>query len=133
MNKLFLIFLLINSISNIINISFEETKIPKDNSINKTSIYFIKCGNSDSILIESNGHFGLVDSSRAYKYIENEVEHVQINKTIGEKNHWSKDPDKSVQAVINYLNYLKVDKLDFILATHAHNDHIQKKTQQKYL
>ena len=124
MNKLFLIFLLINSISNIINISFEETKIPKDNSINKTSIYFIKCGNSDSILIESNGHFGLVDSSRAYKYIENEVEHVQINKTIGEKNHWSKDPDKSVQAVINYLNYLKVDKLDFILATHAHNDHI---------
>ena len=124
MNKLFLIFLLINLISNIISISIEETKIPKDNIINKTSIYFIKCGNSDSILIESNGHFGLVDSSRAYKYIENEVEHVQINKTIGEKNHWSKDPDKSVQAVINYLNYLKVDKLDFILATHAHNDHI---------
>ena len=49
---------------------------------------------------------------------------MQINETIGEKDHWSTDPDKSVQAVINYLNYLKVDKLDFIISTHAHNDHI---------
>ena len=126
MRKIFLYFLLINSFLNIFiyTYSIEEIEFQNDFRISKSSIYFIKCGKSDSILIESNGHFGLVDSSRAYKYIEHEVEHVQINKTIGEKDHWTKDPDKSVQAVITYLNYLKVDKLDFIIATHAHNDHI---------
>ena len=126
MNKIFIIFLLINSFQNIFiyTYSLEDIKIPKDINNNKTLIYFIKCGNSDSMIIESNGHFGLVDSSKAYKFIEHEVEHVEINETIGEKNNWSKDPDKSVQAVINYLNYLKVDKLDFIIATHSHNDHI---------
>ena len=126
MNKIFIIFLLINSFQNIFiyTYSLEDIKIPKDINNNKTLIYFIKCGKSDSMIIESNGHFGLVDSSKAYKFIEHEVEHVEINETIGEKNHWSKDPDKSVQAVINYLNYLKVDKLDFIIATHSHNDHI---------
>ena len=104
--------------------SYSVNEINFKLNTNKSAIYFIKCGSSDSIIIESNGHFGLVDSSRSYKYIENEVEHVQINETIGEKDHWSTDPDKSVQAVINYLNYLKVDKLDFIISTHAHNDHI---------
>ena len=117
-----IILILLNLLRNIYSYSDNEINLPLN--LNKSSLYFLKVGSSDSIIIESNGHFGLVDSSKPYKDIKNEVEHVQINETIGEKNHWSTDPDKSVQAVINYLNYLKVDKLDFIISTHSHNDHI---------
>jgi beta-lactamase superfamily II metal-dependent hydrolase len=91
---------------------------------NRSMVHFIKCGSADSILIESNGKFGLVDTSNPYKYIENEVEPVQINEFIGERHQWVENPNESVQAVLNYLDYLKVDKLDFILGTHAHSDHI---------
>ena len=121
MNEI-IILILLNLLRNIYSYSDEEINLPLN--LNKSFLYFLKVGSSDSIIIESNGHFGLVDSSKPYKDIKNEVEHVQINETIGEKNHWSTDPDKSVQAVINYLNYLKVDKLDFIISTHSHNDHI---------
>ena len=117
-----IILILLNLLRNIYSYSDEEINLPLN--LNKSFLYFLKVGSADSIIIESNGHFGLVDSSKPYKDIKNEVEHVQINETIGEKNHWSTDPDKSVQAVINYLNYLKVDKLDFIISTHSHNDHI---------
>ena len=110
------IILFLNLITYIFPIIIEEN--------NDNIIHFIKSGNSDSILVEANGHYGLIDTSKPYKYIENEVEHVQINKTIGEKNHWVKDPDQSVQAVINYLNYKQIQKLDFIIATHSHSDHI---------
>ena len=44
-------------------------------------IHFIKYGSADSILIESNGKFGLIDSSNSYRYIEQEVESVQIDKS----------------------------------------------------
>jgi beta-lactamase superfamily II metal-dependent hydrolase len=87
-------------------------------------IHFIRCGSSDSILLEACGHYGLIDSSTPYKYIEQEVEHVQIDILNEEIDQSLDDPDKSVKAVINYLNYLKVDKLDFIIGTHAHSDHI---------
>ena len=91
---------------------------------NRNMVHFIKCGSADSILIESNGRFGLVDTSNPYKYIKNEVEPVQIDESIGERHQWVENANESVQAVLNYLDYLKVDKLDFILGTHAHSDHI---------
>lgn len=87
-------------------------------------IHFIKCGSADSILIESNGKYGLVDSSFPYKYIENEVVSVNIDEKAGEENKWSENPNYSVQAVLNYLEFLKVNKLDFIIGTHSHADHI---------
>ena len=87
-------------------------------------IHFIRCGSSDSILLEAYGHYGLIDSSNPYKDIEKEVEHVQIDISKKEIDQSLDDPDKSVKAVINYLNYLKVDKLDFIIGTHSHSDHI---------
>ena len=125
MNKKIIIFLIINIIPNIYLLKENDIADINQKSFNslKTAIYFIKCGSSDSILVESNGHFGLIDSSKPYKYA-NEVEHVQINETIGEKDHTQTNPDKSVQAVINFLNYSKVDKLDFIISTHSHYDHI---------
>ena len=94
------------------------------NKNGQTAIHFMTVGSSDSILIEANGHYGLVDSGNPYQFIEHEVEHVQIDESIGERNQWDSNPDKTVQAVINYFNYLKIDKLDFIIGTHSHSDHI---------
>ena len=87
-------------------------------------IHFIKCGDGDSILIESNGKFGLVDSSNPFKSIKINLKPVQIDESIGEKDGSIDSADYSVQAVLNYLDYLKVDKLDFIIGTHSHSDHI---------
>lgn len=120
--KNLLVFLFLLLIVNIFSFSNKEMKIPEKNGQN--IIHFINCGSSDAILLEANGHFGLIDSSNPYQYIQNEVEHVQIDESIGEVNQWVSDPDKSIQAVINYLNYLQIDKLDFIIGTHAHSDHI---------
>ena len=99
-----------------------EKKLSDSNNIN--IVHFIKCGSADSILIESNNKYGLIDSSNPYEFIQNEVEHVQIDESIGERNQWSSSQDESVQAVINYLDNLKVNKLEFIIGTHAHSDHI---------
>ena len=87
-------------------------------------IHFINWGQADSILIESNGKYGLVDSSNPYNGSINVVESVQIDKSIGEK-HWPENSDNSVKAVLNYLSYLKIDKLDFIIGTHSHLDCIE--------
>ena len=112
-----IVFIIIQSIVKILSKNIIE-------NTNTNMLHFINTASSDAILIESNGHFGLIDSGNPYQYIKNEVEHVQIDESIGERNQWTSDPDQSVQAVIDYLNYLKVDKLDFIIGTHAHSDHI---------
>ena len=96
----------------------------KQKTNTKNIIHFIRCGSSDSILIESNGKYGLIDSSNPYKYIKNEIEKVKINLSKGEKHQWSHNQDESVQAVINYLKFLKIKKLNFVVGTHAHSDHI---------
>ena len=104
----------------IIFLKFSNSIIPN----NKNIIHFLHCGSSDSIIIESKGEYGLIDSSNPYKYIENEVEKVDIDSSKGEVNQWSENPNESVQSVLNYLNYLNVDKLKFIISTHSHSDHI---------
>ena len=73
-------------------------------------IHFIKCGHGDSILIEGNGHFGLIDSANHFINIRNNN---QINYNY-----------QGILIILNYLKYLKVKKLDFIIGTHAHSDHI---------
>ena len=77
-------------------------------------IHYIKLnGNgtqsSDAILIESNGHFGLIDASNKYP-------DTQYGIPI--------DRSASGAAVLDYLCSVGVTHLDFILATHAHSDHI---------
>ena len=104
------------SLINLINTNIDA----ESNSV----VHFLKCGSADAILIESNGKFGLIDSSNPYKNIENEVESAEIDGSKGEVNQWSSSADESVQAILNYLEYLKVNKLDFIIGTHAHSDHI---------
>ena len=93
----------------------EEDKIPEKSKTNGI-IHFINCGQADSILIEQKGRFGLIDASNPYADATDVVE------SAGKRTE--KNPDRSAQAVVNYLNHLKVTHLDFILSTHAHADHI---------
>lgn len=58
-------------------------------------IHFLKTGQSDCILLESNGNFGLIDTSTRANRIY----------------------------IKNYLKSLNINKLDFIILTHQHSDH----------
>lgn len=74
-------------------------------------IHFLNTSNSDAILIESNGHFALVDAGEG-----------------GENPRRKNDyPDYS-QKVVEYIKKVARDKdgkvfLDFVLCTHYHYDH----------
>jgi competence protein ComEC len=59
-------------------------------------LHFIDVDQGDSILIEDNGHFMLIDAG-----VEEEG-----------------------AVVVKYLNDLGIEKLDYVIATHPHNDHI---------
>ena len=107
-----LLFLIISTEAKKVAFLAEDDEKPKGKV--QGVIHFINCGRSDSILIEQNGRFGLIDSGNPYSGAE-EVE------VVGRA---EKNPDRSVQAIVNYLKHLKVEKLDFILSTHAHADHI---------
>ena len=104
-------------------INSQTDKNDNNNIYNRNIIHFIKCG-GDCILIEGNGKFGLIDASNNYEFIKNEVESVNIDPFHGEINQWTNISENSVQAVLDYLELLNITKLDFIIATHSHNDHI---------
>jgi competence protein ComEC len=66
-------------------------------AVNPTvKLHFIDVDQGDSILIEDNGHFMLIDAG-----VEEEG-----------------------AVVVKYLNDLGIEKLDYVIATHPHNDHI---------
>ena len=86
----------------------DETKVLSDDRI-----HFLNTGCSDAILIESNGHFALIDSGE------------------GDSNPRRKTAYKGYSAeVIGFLKKTAVSPedgkvhLDFILGTHCHYDHI---------
>lgn len=60
------------------------------------SVHFIDVGQGDSTLVESNGEYLLIDA--------------------GENGHETE--------VLNYLRSMGIEKLDYIIATHQHSDHI---------
>ena len=111
---IYILFILESNYFLVQSYNIDKTNISKKRKLlesnNRNIVHFIKCGSADSILIESNGKYGLIDSSNPYKDIKNEVEPVQIDESIGERNQWSTIPDESVQAVINYLDYLIINK-----------------------
>ncbi len=86
-------------------------------------IHFIKTGSSDSILIESSGHFALIDSSIPYINAEVVVA-ADIDTSKGEVDATTDSKSHSVNAVLNYLANKGVKILDWILPTHNHYDHI---------
>lgn len=65
----------------------------KDSALN---VHFIDVGQGDSTLIESNGHYMLIDA--------------------GENNQ--------ADTVIDYLREQNVSTLDYVIGTHPHSDHI---------
>lgn len=67
-----------------------------DTETTKLKVHFIDVGEGDSILIETDGKYMLIDAG---------------------------ENDKS-QVVISYLDNLGIEKLDYVIATHPHSDHI---------
>ena len=72
-------------------------------------------GVTDAILLESDGHFGMVDSGEDWDYPNSEQYPLREGITINEGYE---------QQVIHYLRTMGVKKLDFYIATHSHSDHI---------
>ena len=60
------------------------------------NVYYFNVGQADSILIENNGSYMLIDAG---------------NNADGKK-------------LVNYFNDMGIEKFDYVIATHAHEDHI---------
>lgn len=85
---------------------------------NRTRIHFICLGgSSDAILLESNGHFGMVDSGEDTDYPDGSDPRYPFRSGIVTGEGYE-------QTVIRYLKKVGVKKLDFYIGTHAHSDHI---------
>ena len=76
------------------NINIEE--VNQNNFSDTIDVYFIDVGQADSILIKNEEHSMLIDAG---------------NNEDGVK-------------LVNYLNELNVNNFDYVIATHAHEDHI---------
>ncbi len=72
-------------------------------------IHFLNVGSADAIIIESNGHYGLVDAANP-----------SLNHS---SNGWATETGNGI-TVTDYLKLLGVKKLDFVIGTHSHSDHI---------
>ena len=80
-------------------------------------MHFINLGNSDSILLESDGRYLLVDAG-------NPLQHIDPTTNQVDKEHSPATPKYSVQHVMEYLRKIGVKKLDYIIGTHNHSDHL---------
>lgn len=84
----------------------------------ETKIHFISLSSTtDAILLESNGHFGMVDSGEDWEYPDGSDERYPFRNGITTGIGFE-------QQVIHYLKSQGVEKLDFYIATHSHSDHI---------
>ncbi len=106
-------------ILDIITIALDNKYVSELNVKNETftqatdvdRIHFLNTANSDCILIESNGHFALVDSGEGNENPRRKTEYKGFEKE-----------------VLAYIKKVAADKngkvtLDFIVATHMHYDH----------
>ena len=66
------------------------------NNDEELKIHYIDVGQADSILIEKNGHYMLIDGGDT----------------------------KCKDNLLNYLKNIGVEKFDYIIGTHVHEDHI---------
>lgn len=88
--------------------------ISAENSIGSDRIHFLSTGSSDAILIESDGHFALVDAGED---------------TDNPRGFEELELEGYEEKVLAYLKENAADKsgkvrLDFVLGTHSHSDHI---------
>lgn len=100
---IYLIIIIVVSVVSVLSANLDEFTTTNDDpqvtssvAEDSFSIHFIDVGQGDSTLVISNGEYLLIDA--------------------GENGHETE--------VINYLRSMNVDKLDYIIATHQHSDHI---------
>ena len=93
---MFLLIILISSLT--ISCNFPTNDSNKNNQIesNKMIVHYIDVGQGDSILIQVNNKNLLIDAG----------------------------PKSDKKKLLNYLSNLNLDKLDYVIATHPHEDHI---------
>lgn len=85
-----------------------------------TKIHFISLNAcTDAILLESNGHFAMIDSGEDWDYTEAGTASGADPSREGITTDIGYD-----EQVIHYLKSYGVKKLDFYLGSHAHSDHI---------
>lgn len=91
--------------------------------VEQSKIYFYNVAGTadygtDAILIESNGHFGLVDCGEDLDYPKGTDPKYPLRDGIVTKQY--ADP----QELINFISSKGVTELDFIIFSHAHSDHM---------
>ena len=74
---------------------------------------------SDAILLESNGHYALIDMGEDYDFPDGTDTRYPNRWGISTNNYQVLE-----DRLIRHLDQLGVKKLDFILGTHVHSDHI---------
>ena len=74
---------------------------------------------SDAILLESNGNYALIDMGEDYDFPDGSDPRYPIRWGISIRNYQVME-----DRLIRHLDQLGVKKLDFILGTHVHSDHI---------
>lgn len=100
---IYLIIVLIVAIVSAVGTNYDEF-MPVDSETQQTSsqadesfaVHFVDVGQGDCTLVESNGEYLLIDA--------------------GENGHETE--------VLNYLRSMNIEKLDYIVVTHQHSDHI---------
>lgn len=105
------------------------SSIPAYSASTTNRIYFFNVAQAgvsdgDMILIQSGNRFGLIDSGLRYKNTIQDADGTVYN--IPQSSGLSTQTRyKSGRDVIDYaVSYLGLEHLDFIVATHAHSDHI---------
>lgn len=91
----------------------------QESSGNKIHFINVQEGGSDAIILESNGHFAMVDTGEDYDFPDGS----------DSRYPWREGIEMSYKHVLTdrvfrRLKELGVQKLDFILVTHTHSDHI---------
>lgn len=94
--KFIIIFILIMSVFTGCSLEEASSYNAELNSQNKLLVHYIDVGQADSILVQVNGKNMLIDAG---------------NKADGDK-------------IVSYLQKQRVKKLDYVIATHPHEDHI---------
>ena len=90
---------------------------------NENKIHFINVSldnsGSDAILLESNGHYAMIDTGEDYDFPDGSDPRYPYRD--GTNTDYRK---VMTERVLRHLKNIGVETLDFILITHAHSDHI---------
>ena len=106
-------------------IAISQLQVVQANIISTASgnrIHFINtkgATGSDAIILESNGHYALIDMGEDYDFPDGSNPRYPARFGISTNNGYVLE-----DRLFRHMKYLGVKKLDFILGTHVHSDHI---------